>query len=136
MTPVTCSHGRSSAVTSPNSCSSGAATAITSAPMNPNPANHSMEPTRPLTPRKPVVPVRRYCTQLRQPNPSAANAVNNARAATGMSQTVQENLYSEKSELEPAVDPQIRMHPLRRAPALECHEPLDGLVAAVAGLHA
>ena len=52
---------------------------------NPAPADHSIEPGRPLMPWNPVDPVRRRCTQLRQPNPSAANTAKSAIATMGMS---------------------------------------------------
>lgn len=44
------------------------------------PVIHSSEPTRPLTPRKPVDPVRRCCSQLRQPNPTTLKTAKSASA--------------------------------------------------------
>ena len=77
--------GSPAATTTPTSCSTGAATRRRHAPPRTRtPANHSAEPDRPLMPRKPVDPVRRRCSQLRQPNPSAAKTANRASAMTGM----------------------------------------------------
>jgi hypothetical protein len=57
----------------------GALTATISAATKPTPATRSVKPPA-LMARKPVEPVRRYCNQLRQPNPSTPNTAKSTSA--------------------------------------------------------
>lgn len=61
-------------------CSTAATTVTIRAMTKHVPVIHSSEPTRPLTPRKPVDPVRRCCSQLRQPNPTTLKTAKSASA--------------------------------------------------------
>src|SRR6516165_1897728 len=65
------------------SCRMGALTATISATTKPIPATRSVKPPA-LMPRKPVEPVRRYCTQLRQPNPSIPKIEKSTRAMSAV----------------------------------------------------
>jgi len=65
----------------PISCRIAALTATISATTKPTPARRSNKPPA-LMPRNPVEPVRRYCSQLRQPNPSTPNT---EKSTTAMS---------------------------------------------------
>lgn len=58
----------SSGATIPSSCNSGPAKPSSSARANSAPRHHSTKPGRPLMPRKPVEPVRRYCSRLHSPH--------------------------------------------------------------------
>ena len=70
--------------------------------MKPTPADHSIEPGRPLIPRNPVDPVRRRCSQLRQPNPSAAKTAKSTSATTGIAAPFVNNRGHPRQALNPS----------------------------------